>query len=75
VPIWSPIALVLSTLINFVGSEEKWVAAASFVLLFIALWPLAQKLLSISDDEWEDWHLPEPDAAAPPPPAPPEAAP
>jgi hypothetical protein len=68
VPIWSPIALVLSTLINFVGSEEKWVAAASFVLLFIALWPLAQKLLSISDDEWEGWHLPEPGAAAPPPP-------
>ncbi|MGH2981379.1 MAG: hypothetical protein ACRDKV_04975, partial [Solirubrobacterales bacterium] len=61
VPIWSPIALVLSTLINFFGAEEKWVAAASFVLLFIALWPLAQKLLSISDDEWEDWHLPEPD--------------
>lgn len=68
VPIWSPIALVLSTLINFVA-EDKWIATASFALLFIALWPIAQKLLSITDDEWEGWHLPEPGGAAPPPPA------
>ena len=66
VPVWSPIALVLSTIIGFVG-EDKWIAAASFVLLFIALWPIAQKLLSISNDEWEDWHLPEAGTAAPPP--------
>lgn len=65
VPVWSPIALVLSTLVGFFG-EEKWVTAASFALLFIALWPIAQKLLSISDDEWENWHLPETSGAAPP---------
>lgn len=66
VPVWSPIALVLSTLVGFFG-EDKWISAASFVLLFIALWPVAQKLLSISDDEWENWHLPEAGTAAPPP--------
>ncbi len=67
VPVWSPIALVLSTIIGFVGGEDKWITAASFVLLLIALWPLAQKLLSISDDEWETWHLPEPGGATTPP--------
>ena len=69
VPVWSPIALVLSTVVSFF-SEEKWIVAVSFALLFVALWPLAQKLLSITDDEWENWHLPEQSAAAPPPPPP-----
>lgn len=69
VPVWSPIALVASTVINFFG-ESKALSIVAFALLFIALFPIAQKLLSISDDEWETWHLPEPGGAAPPPPPP-----
>lgn len=69
VPVWSPIALVISSVLGFFG-EEKWIAAISFVFLFAALFPIAQKLLSISDDEWETWHLPEAAGAAPPPPQP-----
>jgi hypothetical protein len=69
VPVWGPIALVLSTVLGFLG-EEVVIGAISFVLLFIGLLPIAQKLLSISDDEWETWHLPEASGGAPPPPPP-----
>jgi hypothetical protein len=69
VPIWSPIALVVSTVINF-GGENKWIAVISFALLFVALLPIAQKILSISDDDWERWRLPEAERAQPPPAAP-----
>ncbi len=72
VPVWSPIALVASTVLGFFG-ESKVLSIISFVLLFVALFPIAQKLLSISDDEWETWHLPEPGGAQPPPPAPAES--
>lgn len=67
VPVWSPIALVLSSVVGFFG-ESIVMSAIGFVLLFVALFPVAQKILSISDDEWETWHLPEPGGAAPPPP-------
>ena len=68
VPVWSPIALVLSTLVNFAG-EDKVIFSIGFALLFVGLLPVGQKILSISDDEWETWQLPEPGGPAPPPPA------
>jgi hypothetical protein len=74
VPVWGPIALVLSSVLGFVG-ESTVVGAISFVLLFVGLFPIAQKILSISDDEWEGWQLPERAAASPPPPAPAEGTP
>jgi hypothetical protein len=67
VPVWSPIALVLSNVASFLSEDSKALSIVAFVLLFVALFAIAQKLLSISDDEWEDWHLPEPGGAAPPP--------
>ncbi|MEK6278562.1 MAG: DUF4386 family protein [Actinomycetota bacterium] len=74
VPVWSPIALVLSNVINFIG-EDKVVAAIGFALLFVALLPVGQKILSIRDDEWDSWQLPDSGGPAPapaePPPAPP----
>ena len=56
VPVWSPIALLLSTVIDFVG-DDKWFMAIGFALLFVALLPLGQKILSISNDEWDRWEL------------------
>lgn len=72
VPVWSPIALVASSILGFFG-ESVVVGAIAFALLFVALLPVALKLLSISDEEWETWHLPEPRGAPPPPPSPPPA--
>jgi hypothetical protein len=66
VPIWSPIALVVSNVCNFFA-ESNLLTAIGFALLFVAFLPLAQKLLSIPDDEWETWRLPESGGAAPPP--------
>jgi hypothetical protein len=75
VPIWSPIALVLSNVVQFIA-EEKVLMVIGFALLFVALLPIGQKILSISDDEWDTWRLPESGGAAPPPPpAPPPSAP
>jgi hypothetical protein len=65
VPVWAPIVLVLSTLVNFFG-ESKAIEVISFVLLFAGLAPVAMKILSIPDDDWERWTLPERGAAAPP---------
>jgi hypothetical protein len=65
--------LVLSTLINFFG-ESKAIEVISFVLLFGGLAPVALKILSIPDDDWERWTLPE-RGAAPPPAAPTQVGP
>lgn len=58
VPVWGPIALVISAILGFFGMNTV-IGAISFALLFVGVLPIAQKLLSISDEEWEDWHLPE----------------
>ncbi len=58
VPVWGPIALVISAILGFFGMSPA-IGAISFALLFVGVLPIAQKLLSISDEEWEDWHLPE----------------
>jgi hypothetical protein len=73
VPVWAPIVLVLSTLVNFFG-ESKAIEVISFVLLFAGLAPVAMKILSIPDDDWERWTLPE-RGAAPPPAAPTQVGP
>lgn len=66
VPRWSPVALVVSTVLGFFA-DSVVLSAISFVLLFVALVAVAQKIHSISDEEWEDWRLPEraPPAAPP----------
>jgi hypothetical protein len=66
VPRWSPVALVVSTVVSFFA-ESAVLGAVSFVLLLAALVPIAQKILSISDEEWDRWRLPERAPPAPPP--------
>ncbi len=55
VPIWSPILLILSLVIAFVGGEEQLLSALSFVVLLIALLPLALRIFAVSDDAWQRW--------------------
>ena len=77
VPIWSPILLIVSALIGFIGPEEQVGSILSSVVLVAALFPLAQRIWGLSDDEWERWELPlagetsRPAAPPPPPPPPP----
>lgn len=79
VPIWSPILLLVSMVIGFVGPEEQLGAVLSFVVLGAALFPLAMRIWGLSDDEWERWELsldtPASTPAAPPPPPPPPTEP
>lgn len=71
VPIWSPILLIVSIVVGWFG-ESAVVSALSFLVLGAAVFPLAQKMWSLSDDDWERWELPvereapAPAAAAPP---------
>ena len=46
--------MVLSSVLGF-AADSTVLSAASFVLLFVGLFPIAQKILSIPDDEWERW--------------------
>lgn len=69
VPIWSPVLLIAAIVVSFLG-EAQWASAASFVLLLVAFLPLAMRILSISDHDWERWE-PLAQERAPAPPQPP----
>jgi hypothetical protein len=64
VPIWSPILLIVAMVLGFI-SDNAVTSALSFVLLAAALFPLAQRILSLSDEQWARWEpLGEADDAA-----------
>lgn len=73
VPIWAPIALVVSTVVGFF-SQSQLVGVASFVLLAAGLGAVGLKILSLSDADWDRMAVApgpeEPPAAAAEPPAP-----
>ena len=58
VPVWAPILLIVAIAIGFVGGDDKWITALSFVVLAAGFFPLAQRMLATSDDAWEHWVLP-----------------
>jgi hypothetical protein len=58
VPIWSPILLILATVLWAVEGEKKLLNGISLVLLTAALAPLALRIWSLRDDEWEKWTIP-----------------
>ena len=66
VPIWAPILLIVAIVIGFVGGDDKWITAVSFIVLAAGFFPLAQRMLATSDDEWERWVLPAATAQQPP---------
>lgn len=57
VPIWSPILLIVAMVVGFFG-QSSVVSALSFVLLGVALAPLAMRIWRLTDDEWKQWELP-----------------
>jgi hypothetical protein len=57
VPIWSPILLFLSIVVGWFA-DGSVMSAISFVVLAAALYPLAMRIWSLGDDEWESWELP-----------------
>jgi hypothetical protein len=57
VPIWSPLLLAVAVVLWSVG-DEKAVNAVSLVLLTLALVPLALRIWSLADDDWERWVIP-----------------
>jgi hypothetical protein len=54
VPVWSPILLAVSSVLAFVG-RTRVLSTLSLVLLLAALVPVATRIWSLSDDEWERW--------------------
>lgn len=58
VSIWGPILLIVAIVIGFVGGDDKWITAVSFLVLAGGFLPLAQRMLATSDDAWERWVLP-----------------
>jgi hypothetical protein len=55
VPIWSPILLVVSTVLGFLGGEMQLLTALSLLLLAVALFPLAMRIWSLTDESWGRW--------------------
>jgi hypothetical protein len=66
VPIWAPILLVVSIVLGFAGDNQV-IGGLSFIVLAAGFFPLAQRMLATSDDEWERWVLPAATAQQPPP--------
>lgn len=54
VPVWSPVVLIVSTVVGFVG-QTQLMSVISIGLLAVALFPLGQKIWSLSDDQWAQW--------------------
>lgn len=57
VPLWSPILLVVAVVVWFFEGQERLLSALSFLILAAALAPLAMRIWSLSNDEWERWEL------------------
>lgn len=58
VPVWSPVLLAAAVVLwAAAGSEKLWTALA-LLMLAASLAPLAARIWSFRDEEWERWELP-----------------
>jgi Domain of unknown function (DUF4386) len=75
VPIWSPLLLVAAIVLGFASGPNRILTALSFLVLAAGLIPLALRIRSLADDQWERWSplgdqpAREPDPGAAPSPA------
>ena len=58
VPVWSPILLVVAIVLWSLKGDEKFLNALSLLILAVALAPLAMRIRSLSDEDWEQWTVP-----------------
>ena len=59
VPVWGPVALVLSVVVGFFP-DNRAASAVEFALLLAGTAAIAWRILRLSDEEWERWQpLPE----------------
>lgn len=59
VPIWGPVALVLSVVVGFFP-DNRAASAVEFALLLVGTLAIALRIWGLSDEEWERWQpLPE----------------
>jgi hypothetical protein len=58
VPVWSPTLLVVASGLWHVGGGERLLNALSLLMLAAALAPLAARMWSLSDEDWERWEIP-----------------
>jgi hypothetical protein len=70
VPPWSPAAIVVGTIVSAAAEDDAVLAAIGFAFLLIGFGAVGLKLLSMSDDEFDQLGR-GPAAAEPPPPPPP----
>jgi len=54
VPVWSPVLLVASTVLGFVG-QTQILSALSLLILTAGFAPLGQRIWSLSDEAWAQW--------------------
>jgi hypothetical protein len=58
VPVWSPTLLAVAVVLwSVTGAEQSW-TALSLVILAASLAPVALRMWSLGDEEWEQWELP-----------------
>ncbi len=57
VPIWSPLLLVASIGALFALGESRLGSVMGMAVLLAGLAPIAWKMLSLSDEEWERWQV------------------
>lgn len=57
VPIWSPLVLVASVPVLFVLGDGRWGSAVGMAVFVAALAPVALRILSLSDEQWERWQV------------------
>jgi hypothetical protein len=58
VPIWSPTLLLVASAFWHVAGGERLPDALALVMLAAALAPLAARIWSLSDADWERWEIP-----------------
>jgi hypothetical protein len=57
VPVWSPLLLAVAVVLwSVLGAEKSW-NALSLVILAASLTPLALRMWSLGDEEWEQWEV------------------
>lgn len=58
VPVWSPTLLVVASALWQVAGGVRLLNALSLLMLAAALAPLATRMWSLSDEDWERWEIP-----------------